>query len=374
MKIAVDALGINTIGGGRSTSLKLIEGILEEDNQNQYLILVTRAEPNLYRFTNVKQVVIHEKNRFGVRVKAQQILPWLLRKERVDIIHFTKNLGAFFVPCRSLVTVYDLAILKYPEFFPFIDVVYWRTIQAFFLKQVDRIGTLSESTQRDLINYYGVPIEKIDVVYSAYDTRFRPLPKAAVDNMRSRYQLPSDFVLAVGNISPRKNYGTLVKALHILKHDYRLSYPLVIAGREYWPGGRRDLQALIKQLGLEDEVMFLGEVVGEDLVALYNAARLFVFPSLDEGFGIVLVEAMAAGVPVISSNTSAIPEVVGQAGVLLENPLDHKELAAKMALVLTDATLRDSLIERGFLQAKKFSWRKAGREYLKIYDKMIKSS
>ncbi|MBM3127434.1 MAG: glycosyltransferase family 4 protein [Chloroflexi bacterium] len=374
MKIAIDALGINMVGGGRFTSLKMIEGILEEDNVNEYLIILTCAEPDLYRFSNAKQWLIPEKHRFAVRLKAQAILPWLLHKEKVDIIHFTKNLGTFFVPCKSIVTVYDLTILKYPDFFPRVDVIYWRTLQACFLRWVGRIGALSESTRRDLVNYYGTPTEKIDVVYSAYDPGFRLLPKTVVDETRSRYGLPSDFILSVGNVSPKKNYETLVKALQILRHEYQLSYPLVIAGREYWPGGRRNLQALINQLDLENEVMFLGEVVGEDLVALYNAARLFAFPSLDEGFGIVLAEAMAAGVPVISSNTSAIPEVVGQAGILLENPLDHKELAAKMALVLTDATLRDSLIERGFHQARKFSWRKAGREYLKIYDKMIKSS
>lgn len=374
MKVAIDALGIDKAGGGRFTSLKLIEGILEEDRENQYLIVLTCAEPGLYRFPNAKQVLIQEKNRLAVRVKAQLMLPWLLRKERVDIIHFTKNLGVFFVPCKSLVTIYDLTILKYPAFFPFIDVIYWRTIQACFLKWVDRIGALSQSTQRDLIHYYGIPVEKIDIVYSACDTNFRPLPKRVVDDVRHQYQLLSDFILAVGNISPKKNYETLVKALKVLKHEYQLSYPLVIVGREYWTKGRRGLQALINQLGLENEVLFLGEVVGEELVALYNAARLFVFPSLDEGFGIVLAEAMAAGTPVIASNTSAIPEVVGQAGILLEDPLDHKELAAKMALVLTDVALRESLIERGFLQVKRFSWRKAGREYLKIYDKLTRLS
>jgi len=373
MKIAIDALGINRVGGGRFTALKLIEGILEEDHENQYLIILTCAEPALYRFSNAEQRLIPEKHRLGMRIKAQTVLPGLLRREKVDVVHFAKNLGVLFVPCRSLVTVYDLTVLKYPTFFPLVDVLYWRTLQARFLKSVNRIGTLSESVRRDLVNYYGLPTEKINVVYRACDPSLRPLPRTVVDKVRSQYRLPKDFILTVGNISPKKNYETLVKALQLLSHEYQLSYPLAIVGGEYRPGERVPLQALVSKLGMENSVLFLGEVVGEELVGLYNAARLFVFPSLDEGFGIVLVEAMASGVPVIASNISAIPEVVGEAGILLENPLDHKELAAKMALLLTDCTLRESLIERGFLQARKFSWRESGKAYLKIYNELTES-
>ncbi len=370
MRIAFEASRIESAGGGRFAVLGLIQAILEEDQGNQYLVILNQEEQRLCRFRNVEQRVIRSQNRFAARLSAQITLPYLLSQARVDIVHFVKNLGAFGVPCKSVVTLYDLTILKYPQFFPRMDVAYWRIIQPMFLRSVDKIGALSSSTQHDLIEYYGLPREKISVIYGACDSSFRPLDSTRIDEIRNRYGLPKHFVLAVGNISPKKNYLTLVRAFAALKEEHKLPHKLVIVGREYWPGGERPLSALIKQLGLENDVIFLRAVAKESLVALYNAASLFAFPSLDEGFGLVIAEAMACGTPVVASGTSAIPEVVGEAGILVKNPTDAGELASAMSRVLTDMILRATLAQRGLQRVKQFSWQRAAREYINLYESL----
>jgi glycosyltransferase involved in cell wall biosynthesis len=371
MRIAIDAIGIERPGGGRFTALNLIQGILQEDRGNEYLIIVSSEEPSLRQFPNATQRIIPEQNRFAARVKAQALIPFLLREEKIDIIHFAKNLGVFLVPCKTLVTIYDMTILNYPGFFPTLDVIYWHTVQRFFFRFADKISVLSESTKRDVMRHYGLPVEKIDVIYSACDPIFRPLEPEVVEETRMRYGLPPQYILSVGNISPKKNFSTLVKALGLLKQEYRLPHKLVIAGGEYWSEGALPLRELISSLGLHDDVMLVGTVVGQDLVALYNGATLFAFPSLDEGFGIVLLEAMASGTPVIASKASAIPEVVGEAGILLKDPQDHSELAKTMARVITDSGLRASLIQQGLQRAGQFSWRKAGRAYVRAYEQLM---
>jgi glycosyltransferase involved in cell wall biosynthesis len=374
MRIAIDALGMEMAGGGRFTALSLIEGILQEDRENHYLIFVSSEEDCLRQFPNAQQWVVRARNRFAARVKAQVLFPRLLRRERVDIMHFIKNLGAFFLPCKTLVSVYDLTILAYSEFFPRIDVLYWRTLQALFLRRVDKVAVLSENTKRDVLEYYRLPGEKIDVIYSACDPSFRPLLPAEVEEIRKKYSLPREYILTVGNISPKKNFCALVKALSLLKQNYGLPHKLVIVGKEYWAGGQRPLRALVSELGLQGDVIFLGTIVGRDLVALYNAATLFAFPSLHEGFGIVLLEAMSSGVPVVASGTSAIPEVVGDAGILLSDPQDEVELAKAMALVINDEARRQSMIAQGFKRAGQFSWRKAGAQYVQLYERLARGS
>jgi glycosyltransferase involved in cell wall biosynthesis len=371
MRIAIDALGIERPGGGRSAVLNLIHGILQEDRGNAYLIIVSSEEPSLRQFPNVKQRIIPEQNRFAARVKAQALIPFLLREEKIDIIHFAKNLGVFLVPCKTLVTIHDMNIPNYPEFFPTLDVVYWRTVQRLFFRSVNKIGIVSKSAKRDVMKHYRLPAEKIEVIYNACDPIFRPLAPAIVEKTRIRYGVPSQYILTVGNISPKKNFETLVKALALLKREYKQHHKLVVVGGEYRSGSARPLRLLISALGLQEDVLLLGATVGEDLVALYNGAAVFAFPSLDEGFGIVLLEAMASGTPVVASKTSAIPEVVGEAGILLKDPQDHWGLAKTMARVITDGELRASLIQQGLQRAGQFSWRKAGKEYIRLYQSLV---
>jgi glycosyltransferase involved in cell wall biosynthesis len=372
MRIALEASRIELAGGSRFAVMGLIQGILEEDHENQYLVILNREEQRLARFPNARQYIIRGHNRFAARLRAQLNVPRLLRREQVDVVHFVKVLGVFFSPCKSVVTMYDMTTLNYPQFFPRADVAYWRMIQPVFLRSVNKIGALSASTRRDLIKHYNLPPEKIAVIHGACDPSFRRLDSTQIDAIKSRYGLPKDYILTVGNISPKKNYATLVQALRVFKDEHMLPHKLVIVGKEYWSGAQRPLSALIKRLGLENDVVCLGTVTKESLVGLYNAASLFAFPSLDEGFGMVLAEAMACGTPVVASGTSAIPEVVGEAGILLQNPMDARELASAMARVLTEERLRETLVQRGFERVQHFSWRNAGREYIKLYKSLAR--
>lgn len=370
MRIAIDAIGIERIGGGRSYVLNLIQGILEEDQANDYLIILSSHEPSLRKFPNAKQWLVPERNRFIARIKAQALVPGLLKREKVDIVHFAKNLGVFLVPCKSIVTIFDMTILNYPNFFPRTDVAYWRTVQEPFLKSVDKIVALSMSAKSDILKHYQLDSEKIRVIYGACDPIFRQLNRTIVEKTLNRYNITTPYILTVGNISPKKNFGTLIRAFAALKKGNELPHKLVLVGGEYWNGGARALRTLIDSFRLGDEIRFFKTIPAEDLVALYNGAALFALPSLDEGFGIVLVEAMACGTPVIANSLTATPEVVGDAGILLHNPLDEGELHAAMLRALTDSKFRGSLVERGLKRAAKFSWRMAGREYVKLYEQL----
>ncbi|RMF31735.1 MAG: glycosyltransferase family 1 protein, partial [Chloroflexi bacterium] len=221
---------------------------------------------------------------------------------------------------------------------------------------------------------YGAPPEKVTVLYSGVDTRFTPRRGPGErDRLRARYGLPdAPFILSVGTLQPRKNYVRLIRAFHrltamgvtwegVLPH-------LVIAGGRGWLFDA--IFAEGERLGVADRVHFPGFVAEEDLPALYRSAALFAFPSLYEGFGLPILEAMACGVPVVASNASSLPEVVGEAGLLVE-PTDEEGLAQAMARLLTDRPLREALIRRGLDQARRFTWPKAAEQLVALYHRLL---
>ena len=165
MRIAIDAIGIGRPGGGRSATLNLLEALFEVDRENRYLVVLDGREPSLERYREkVRQVIAPIRHRILVRAWAQLVFPLLFRREAVDLVHFAKNLGTFFTPGRSVITIYDMTILAHPEYFPRSDVWYWRTLQRLTLQQVDKIIAISENTARDLVAFYDLPRDKITVI------------------------------------------------------------------------------------------------------------------------------------------------------------------------------------------------------------------
>ncbi|MBN1658755.1 MAG: glycosyltransferase family 4 protein [Anaerolineae bacterium] len=369
LKIALDVLGLGRPGGARTATLNLLIGLGELDPVNRYVAFLERWEPALERFANWEQRVAPCDKRLTMRAWAQARLPGILRRERFDLIHHNRSLGIFGSPCPTILTIYDVTILALPHFYPLIDVWYWRRVQPHVLARASRIVAISENTRRDLERYLSIAQEKVDVVHAAPDPCFRRLPDAgAAASVRARYGLPEHLILYVGLLARKKNIPTLLRAFGQLCRETDLPHALVATGRPFATSNdERRVRELLSELGITDRVHITGLIPQEDVVALYNAADLFAFPSLHEGFGLVPLEAMACGAPVVAANTSAIPEVVGDAAVLVDDPTDENELARAIVRVLTDSTLAHSMVQRGFEQARLFSRERSAREMLHIY-------
>jgi glycosyltransferase involved in cell wall biosynthesis len=231
--------------------------------------------------------------------------------------------------------------------------------------RADLVLADSQSTKDDLVELLGVEADRIEVVYPGVEERFHPIEnQALLEEVRRRYNLPPRFILGLGTLQPRKNFVRLIEAYSLLVTRHS-SLQLVIAGGKGWL--YEEIFATVERLGLEKKVVFPGFVADEDLPALYNLAELFVFPSLYEGFGLPPLEAMACGTPVITSDASSLPEVVGEAGLMVE-ATDVEGLTQAMQRVLEDSALRERMIAKGMKQAKKFTWEQAAAKLLSLYE------
>jgi glycosyltransferase involved in cell wall biosynthesis len=284
----------------------------------------------------------------------------------LDVLHSPDFIPPHRPSCKSVITVHDLAFLLYPHFLTKESARYYGHIDQ-AVRWTDQIISVSESTKRDTIQHLGVPEEKITVVYEAANPIFRPLDQAeAREQVRNRFGVEEPYVLFVSTIEPRKNVPSLLRALWQLATCYKEDVRLVLAGGRGWLF--EDAFAVVDELKLDDRVHFVGRVASEDLLYLYNAAELLAHPAFYEGFGLPPLEAMACGLPVVVSNVASLPEVVGDAGLLID-PHDVDELTVSMWRVLKDSALRKEMREKGLKQAERFSWEKAARETMEIYQR-----
>jgi len=299
-------------------------------------------------------------------VLLSQMTRWPLDRVfgAVDIFHATNHLLAHFSQARTVYTLHDLIFLRYPEYHLPYNRWYLTLSMPRYLRAADMIITPSEWTKQDALHYYGLPESKIKVIYVAPAPSFQPVSDPTrLAQIRQKYRLPAQFILHVATIEPRKNLSRLLDAFQPLLADWP-DLKLVLVGKKGWlyESFFQKLQAM----GLQECVIFPGYVDEADLPGFYQLAELFVFPSLYEGFGLGPLEAMACGAPVISSNSSSLPEVVGEAGLLLD-PADTPAWSQTLRRVLTDSELRQELRQRGLSQAQKFSWQKAAAELTEVY-------
>ena len=273
--------------------------------------------------------------------------------------------GVLFVPAHvvplrhppSVVTIHDVGYLHFPESHPATARRMLHATTRWSTRTAQQVIAISEATRRDLVGHYAVPEERIQVIYHGVDHLMRPASPNSVADLKHRLGLPDAYVLFVGTIQPRKNLGRLAEAMSAIM-DAELPHRLVIAGRRGWLASEVETQ--IAQSRIAERVQFLGYVAAADLPALYSGAGAFCFPSLYEGFGLPVLEAMACGVPVVAANTSAIPEVAGDAALLVE-PIDPAAIGSALRRVLTDVALRRELIARGQERAKRFTWERSAQ-------------
>jgi len=350
----------------------LLRCLASDDNRHRYTVFLRDKEARgAFPGLKAKMTSLPTVNP-AVRILWEQLVqPVHLLQEGIDLLHSLAFVQPVFLPCAGIVTIYDLSFILFPQRFQPWRRLYLKWGTRYSVRSARRIIAISASTKQDIINLLGVPEDKVDVVPCGVDQDFQPIENGRLLNdLRKKRHLPERMLLFVGTIEPRKNLTTLLKSYALLRKQVQTP-PLVIGGPKGWH--HQEVFTLAQELGLQESVIFPGYIPREELTLWYNAADCFIYPSLYEGFGLPPLEAMACGTPVITSSTSSLPEVVGEAGILV-SPDSVEEIAEAMQSVLTDAELRADMRRKGLSRARTFSWQRAARETVQAYDRAMTDS
>jgi glycosyltransferase involved in cell wall biosynthesis len=370
MRVLIDATGVTRKKAGVGVYGKNLIDRLVATGQMELFLVVQDDDPDL-DYSGVPHVtVLRVSSRFLRKVALrllfeQTVLPLLVRRHRVDVVHSLHySFPLFRFGAKSVVTIHDMTSLLMPDMHIGIKMRYYR----FFIRRArrwsDALIFVSRSAQEDFLARFGPPRGLSTVVYHGKSPVFHPRhDQAAIATVRAAYGLPARYILYVGTIEPRKNLNRLVQAFATLASTYP-EESLVIAGMMGWK--QDHLFGLIRDLGLEDRVFFPGFVAEEDKALLIAGSNLFVYPSIYEGFGLPVLEALASGIPTVTSNLSSLPEVAGEAALLVD-PKDTGALAGAMASIFDDLVLADTLRCEGPKQAAKFTWEHTADQTAAIY-------
>lgn len=366
MRIGIDARLVfySTAGIGQYI-LRLTDALAALDSENEYVLFQSRKDtmrlveaPNVQR----RKLWTPSHHRFERLALSVEMLPHPL-----DVFHSPDFIPPYKTRAPNVITIHDLAFLLYPRLLTPQAAKYYGQIDP-AARSAAHVIAVSLSTKRDITRLLGVPEDKVSVIYEAAYSTAQPLdPAVARARVREKYGVDGDFILFVSTIEPRKNLPTLLAAYSKLLDNYHSAARLLVAGTKGWLTEEVD-QALDKYK-LRNRVCFLGGVPADELQYLYKAARVFALPSLYEGFGLPPLEAMAHGTPVIVSKVSSLPEVVGDAGLLVD-PNDVEGWTVALHRVLTDEALHAEMSAKSLKRAAKFSWERAARETLDVYRKV----
>lgn len=375
MNIAINAHILSEADAGVANYTKnLIESLLAIDSQNSYTLFGRKEY--LERFSKGKVSLSCSDlslKKSPVRLLWEHfILPLKLRRNDLDIFHFPDHsLSLLGLPCPGIITIHDLAFWRIPKAFNYTRQIYKRFVSKRSIRKAERIIAVSDFTGSELKQIFNIPDGKISVVHNGVSKSFSPhLKSSRIQEIKKKYAIDENFILFVGTIEPRKNLPRLVRAYDKLLKGSNIGQKLVIIGAKGWL--YKETFKTVQELGLNRRVIFLGYIPEYKLPYFYNLADLFVYPSLYEGFGLPPLEAMACGTAVISSNTSSLPEVVGDAAILVD-PYNVDEIAEVMYSVLSNEGLRKKLEEKGLKRAKMFPWEKTAQKTLQVYEEVYKN-
>jgi glycosyltransferase involved in cell wall biosynthesis len=364
VRIGIDARKLHDFGIGTYIR-NLVRQLARLDRQTEFVLLCRPEDvPALSSLGGNLRPVAETSNNYSI---IEQIrIPLALKREGVTLFHAPHYVLPPLVPCRSVVTIHDCIHLMFPQYLPNrLALGYARASIVAAARRATRVLTVSESSKRDILRFVDIKPEKIDVIYNAYDERFTVEPREEdVDRVRERYQLHDQFVLYAGNVKPHKNLERLIEAFHLVRRRGLDHLKLVLIGDEI--SRYASLRRAVHRHQLHKYVRFLGYLPEETLAVMYRLAGVFVFPSLYEGFGLPPLEAMASGTPVVTSNVSSLPEVAGDAAVLVD-PYDPRAIADGIYQVLTDDRFRRDLRARGAARARQFSWEQSVQRVREIY-------
>ncbi len=369
MRIGIDGhfLGSGT-GGNETLTESLLRALLDVAPQHTFVTIHTSGDFDPGELASRGNAEFHLLRPNNALWRQLYGLGAAARRLNIDVL-LCQYWAPFFFPGELQVQVIlDVGHRYHPEHFTMRQRLQLDASVLSGARRVGRILTISDYSKQTITEAYGIDRDRVGVVRLGVDTgRFRPASEEAVKATRERLRLPREYLLYVGNLMPRKNITGLIRAFEILKSEHRIPHSLLIVGRRRWMTG--EIFRCAERSGVSREIVFTGYASADDLPAIYTGAALHVLPSFFEGFGITLLESMACGTPVAASNTTSIPEVVGDAGLLFD-PGDFADMAGKMVDLIEDDGLRRSLVEKGYQQVKRFTWEQSARKTLQALEQV----
>lgn len=376
MKIGVDIRSLmdKNYSGVSEYTFNLLNSLLAIDTKNEYILFYNSGKDisqRMPKFDYQNAKIIHRRypnkifNYLMQKCLGQPKIDQLLG---VDIF-FAPHINFFSLSanCKKIITAHDVSFLKFRYFFSLRKNIwhYILNVKKIF-KKFDQIIAISENTKNDLVEICDINPEEIKVIYSGVSDKYRLITdKDILNKTKIKYNLPDKFLLYLGNLEPRKNVDSLITAFDNLKNDGELKdYKLVMAGANGWKTDK--IQKTWQAARFKDDIVFLGYIDNDDKPALYNLAAIFLYPTFYEGFGFPVLEAMACGTPVITSSVSSLPEIAGQAAVLID-PYKISDLEKSITLLTSNIELRNFYIKIGLIQAAKFSWQNTAKKYLNSF-------
>jgi glycosyltransferase involved in cell wall biosynthesis len=375
MRIAIDATSIPPKPAGAGVyAIELVRGLAQRDDRRDGYAVFARGrwfDELLATKSNWRIERMPVPSRVRRLAWEQLELSGALTRLRIDVLHSTHHtLPLRPTSARRVVTIHDVTFLRIPQRYPVARRIYMQTTTRFAVRVADAIIVPSQAVRDDVMPLLRVRQDKLHIVYEAAGPQYAPMDRERAFATARRYGLEPPYILSVGSLEPGKNRARLIRALHQLRGE-GVAHQLAVVGQPAWK--HEHDASLVRQLGMDRQVRFLGYVPDVDMPALYNAAAVFAFPSLYEGFGLPVIEAMACGIPVLTSNVSATAEVAGEAALLVD-PHSTAEIRDGLARLIADADLRDSLAFRGLARAAEFSWRRAAEETHALYEHVRRES
>ncbi len=340
---------------------ELLKNLAKIDIKNNYEIFLPQSPTNdLPKATDVwKYRVLPSRKMWTITSLSLS----LLKDRSLDVFFTPTHYLPIFAPKKSVVSILDVSYIYFPELFKKKDLIQLKKWTKYSAKKSGKILTISESSKNDIIKEYGVSREKVEVIYPGISTGLSANNKLRMEDLENKFGIKNKYILFVGTLQPRKNITRLIEAYSKIDTDVSL----VIVGRRGWK--YEEILNAPDKYNVKDKVLFLENVSDEELPSLYKNAEFFILPSLYEGFGIPVLEAMSYGTAVITSNISSLPEVGGDAALYVD-PNDAEDISKKMKKLLEDDNLKKQLIDKGKKQVEKFSWEKSARETLAVLEEV----
>jgi len=356
--------------GVRTYLTNLIEAMLKVENEFAYFIYAKNTDELAHWGNNNSNVNLKKLPSASGRFNLLIGFPVCAIRDRLSLFHSQYVLPPL-IPCKSVLTIHDILYESNQEFFPVLHKNLLKFFVPFSAKRADRIISVSEFTKKEIVKYYRVPEEKITVIHEGASDKFANIKdKESIFSVIKRYGIKKKYILFVGRIEPRKNIIGLLKAFDYIKKKGMKDICLVIVGNQDRIFQEKELFNRIKDMELSSDIIFTGGVSEDDLPVLYNGAEVLVYPAFAEGFGLPVLEAMACGTPVITSDTTSLPEVTGDAAILI-NPNSYEEIGGSLEKLLNNHVLRKELSEKGLERAQKFSWTEAAKKTIEVYKEVL---
>lgn len=363
-------LDLHTIGRMKTGNETYIQNLAEQFSQ------LDQKEAEFFFYHTADDL---EDSKRGLRGQIRRVwphnplvripisFPYMLLRDSIDVAHF-QYVAPPVCPCPTMVTIHDISFEFFPEYFKPAERRRMKMLIPYSARKASHIITISEFSKRQMIETYGLAEDKISVTYLGVSNRFKQTRNPEVlERILSRFKIRRPYLLGVGNIQPRKNLKRLIAVYARLLKEDQIDHELVLVGNPAWKSS--EIKHAMVDHGLQDRVHFTGYVTEDELVALYNLAHIFVYPSLYEGFGLPVLEAMACGTPVVTSNVSSIPEVAGDAALLVD-PQSDSEIKNAIIKLVNNPEFYYTIVQKGIQQANRFAWEETAKQTFGLYNRV----